>query len=110
VIIDQEGDHYLLVNLGWNHDETKREYHVVMHLDIVDGKIWLQQNATEVLVDQVLLERGIPPEDIVLGLLPTFSRQHSGYGVGQSHVFTGVTRPVEQCGLPTRDRHNRQLP
>ena len=82
VVVDQEHDHYLLVNLGWNHEETKREYHVVMHLDLIDSKVWLQHNETEVLVEQVLVERGVPPADIVLGMLPTFSRQHSGYGVG----------------------------
>ena len=82
LVIDQEHDHYLLLWVGWNHDETKREYLVLFHLDLIDGKVWLQQNQTELLVDQVLVERGVLPQDIVLGLLPTFSRQHSGYGVG----------------------------
>lgn len=82
LVIDQERDHYLLLWVGWNRDETKREYLVLFHLDLLDGKIWVQANATEVLIEQVLVERGVPPEDIVLGCLPTFSRQHSGYGVG----------------------------
>jgi len=82
LVIDQEHDHYLLLWVGWNHDETKREYLVLFHLDIVDGKIWVQANQTELLIEQVLVKRGVPPEDIVLGCLPTFSRQHSGYGVG----------------------------
>lgn len=82
VIIDREHDHYLLLSLGWNLDETKREYRVVFHMDIIDGKIWIQQNQTELLVEQILVQRGVPPEAIVLGMLPTYSRRHSGFNVG----------------------------
>ncbi len=81
-VIDREHDHYLLVWVGWNQDETRREYLVLLHFDLIDGKIWLQQNSTELLVEQLLVERGVSSQDIVLGLLPSFTRQHSGYGVG----------------------------
>ena len=39
-----------------------------MQIDIIDNKIWLQHNATEVFVDQELIARGIPEDDMVLGL------------------------------------------
>jgi len=35
-----------------------------------DGKIWLQQNTTDVNVGQELQEMGISREDFVLGLHP----------------------------------------
>ena len=31
-----------------------------MHLDIKDGKIWIQHDGTEVDVDTILLEKGVP--------------------------------------------------
>jgi len=50
-------------------------------LDIKDGKIWLQQNTTDIDVGQELIEMGIPQEDIVLGLHPPYKRPYTGYGV-----------------------------
>jgi XisI protein len=32
--------------IGWN--GLSRVYHSVMHFDIKDGKIWIQQNMTDV--------------------------------------------------------------
>ena len=39
-----------------------------MQIDIINNKIWLQHNATEVFVDQELIARGILEDDMVLGL------------------------------------------
>ena len=39
-----------------------------MQIDIIDNKIWLQHNATEVFVDQELIARGIPENDMELVL------------------------------------------
>jgi XisI protein len=45
VIIDRAHDHYQLVNVCWQND--RRVYGCVLHLDIIDGKIWIQHNGTE---------------------------------------------------------------
>ncbi|MEG4172949.1 MULTISPECIES: element excision factor XisI family protein, partial [unclassified Microcoleus] len=43
-IFDTERDHYQLVYVGWrNH---RRIYGPVLHLDIMDNKIWIQQDGT----------------------------------------------------------------
>jgi XisI protein len=79
LLFDPVRDHYQLMRVGWN--RLSRVYHVVMHFDIIDGKVWIQQNMTDIDVAQELVEAGIPKEDIVLGLHPTYKRQFTGYGV-----------------------------
>ena len=65
IIIDPERDHYQLVYVGWR--DSKRCYGVVLHIDIIDGKIWIQYDGTEIGVANELIEKGISKTDIVLG-------------------------------------------
>jgi hypothetical protein len=79
LLFDPVRDHYQLMRVGWK--GLTRVYHTVLHFDIKDGKIWLQQNTTDIDVGKELIEMGIPKEDIVLGLHPTYKRPYTGYGV-----------------------------
>ncbi|NES20780.1 MAG: XisI protein [Symploca sp. SIO3E6] len=79
LIFDIEHDHYQLLDIGW--DGLKRVYHCFIHLDIKNGKIWIQRNMTEADLAQDLAEMGIPKEDIILGLHPSYKRPYTGYGV-----------------------------
>ncbi|NEO84046.1 MAG: XisI protein [Spirulina sp. SIO3F2] len=76
---DTERDHYQLMRVGWQ--RLHRVYHTVLHFDIRDAQVWLQQNTTDSDVGQELVEMGIPKEDIVLGLHPPYKRPYTGYGV-----------------------------
>jgi hypothetical protein len=53
----------------------------VLHLDIRDGKIGLQQNTTERQVAHDLMAMGVPSQDIVLGFQAPEVRSHTGFGV-----------------------------
>ena len=77
VVIDREGKHYQLLNLGWRKDEYL--FYVIFHFDIKDGKVWVQENRTDILIAQQLSESGIPKSDIVLGLQFPDLREASGY-------------------------------
>jgi hypothetical protein len=79
LICDRDRDHYQLVSLGWQGD--RRFYSCLMHLDIKNGKIWIQRNQTDLLIAQQLVALGVPREDIVLGLQPEYARPDTGYGV-----------------------------
>lgn len=52
-----------------------------MHLDIKDGKIWIQRNQTDKLLADELVAMGVPKNDIVLGLQPVYAREYTGYSV-----------------------------
>ena len=65
LIFDAERDRYLVMHVGWRGEY--RSYGCAMQLDTIDGKVWIQHNSTEVVIDQELIQRGIPKKDIVLG-------------------------------------------
>lgn len=79
VICDTESDRYLLLDIGWQ--GLNRIYACYMHLDIKDGKIWIQHNMTEVDLGQELVAKGVPASDIILGLHPPYKRPYTNYGV-----------------------------
>ncbi|MBD2137425.1 XisI protein [Anabaena sp. FACHB-1237] len=79
-IFDLERDHYQLMYVGWI--DSKRVYGPVLHLDIIDGKIWIQQDGTEVGIANELVELGVPKHDIVLGFNPPKLRQYTDFAVG----------------------------
>ncbi|MGK7887816.1 MAG: XisI protein [Leptolyngbyaceae cyanobacterium] len=78
-VFDQEQDHYQAMNVGW--DGTRRVYGCVIHLDIKDGKVWLQQNTTELRVAHELVSRGIAKGDIVLGFQLPELRQYTEFAI-----------------------------
>ena len=79
-VIDPVGDHYLAVQTGW--DRHRRIQGAFVHLDIIDGKIWIQYDGTNRPVAYELEAAGVPKSDIVLGEKPPRVRPHTGYAVG----------------------------
>ena len=80
VVFDKERDHYQIVHVGW--DRGQFIYGCAIHIDIKNGKIWLQWNSTEDDLAAELVTAGIPKEDIVLGLQSPDLRQYTDYAVG----------------------------
>jgi hypothetical protein len=80
VVVDPERDHYELMHVGW--DGPRRVHGCVIHLDIRDGKVWVQYDGTSRPVAEELVEAGIPREDIVLGFHPEELRGHTAFAVG----------------------------
>lgn len=83
VVFDTENNHYLLIDVGW--EGKQFIYGTIVHIDIKGDKVWIQRNNTEInlaerLVER-LVERGIPKQNIVLGLHSPFMRKISGYAV-----------------------------
>lgn len=79
-IFDTERDHYQIISVGWNNQ--KRVYGPIMHLDIKNAKIWIQQNTTEVDLALELMEMGVPKHDIVIGFHTPKMRQLTDFAVG----------------------------
>jgi hypothetical protein len=79
-IVDREHDHYEVMHVGW--DGVRRVHGSVIHLDIRDGKVWIQYDGTNRPVAQALVEEGIPREGIVLGFHPPYVRKYTAYAQG----------------------------
>lgn len=79
VIVDRESNNFQLLHIGWRGNEY--QFFVAFHFSIINGKIWLQWNRTEHEVVDFLQEKGVPKDDIVLGLKPPAVRKHTGFAV-----------------------------
>ena len=79
IVFDRDRYRYLLVNVGWNDEE--RMYGCPIHIDIKDGKIWIQRDFTEEGLAYQLMELGVPKTDIVLGFRAPYVRQFTGFAI-----------------------------
>ena len=66
VIADTKNHHYQLQRIGWHED--RHVHYTVFHFDLIDGKVWIQENRTDVRIREELVEAGIPTQDIFSGL------------------------------------------
>ena len=76
-ICDKEANNYLLMNTGW--DAKNRVYTVILHLRIVQGKVWVEWDGSERGITEDLLDLGVLREDIVLGFIRPEQRQFSDF-------------------------------
>lgn len=79
VIFDESNDHYELIYAGWN--LPYRIHGSVLHIDIRNGKVWIQHDGTEDGVAEELVEAGIPRDHIVLAFKPPEIRPHTTFAV-----------------------------
>lgn len=77
LLLDRVNDRYLLLTLGW--DGNRRVYYPVIHIDIRDGKLWIQHDATEDGVATDLIAAGVPKQRIVLAFYPLEARRRSDF-------------------------------
>ena len=79
LIFDTENDHYQVVSVGWK--DKRRIHGIIIHIDIRDGKIWIQYNGTEADLGHIFMAAGVPKTDIVLGFQSPFKRQFTEFAV-----------------------------
>jgi len=76
-LFDRRSDSYALICVGW--EGKKRVHHFVIHLEIINGKVWLQEDNTDLVIADDLERAGIPKSDIVLGFHPPHIRPLTDY-------------------------------
>jgi ketopantoate reductase len=79
VIFDEVRDHYELMHVGWK--GATRIHGSVIHIDIRQGKVWIQHDGTERGIAEELVESGIPRDQIVLAFHPPEMRPHTRFAV-----------------------------
>jgi hypothetical protein len=77
LLFDHERDQYALVTLGW--EGVHHHYSVVAHLEIVNGKIRIQEDNTEEGIATDLEAAGVPKDHIVLGFRHPSLRPYTEY-------------------------------
>ena len=79
VFIDKEENNFFLFNLGWHN--RKRIHGCVVHIEIINDKIWIQRDGIEDGITNDLLAAGIPKDKIVLAFHPPDVRPYTEFAV-----------------------------
>jgi hypothetical protein len=79
VVLGDQRDHYELLRVGWQ--GTRREHNTLIHVDIIDDKVWIQYDGTEEGIADDSMEAGIPQQRIVLAFHPQQERHYTGFAV-----------------------------
>ena len=74
---DERNQRYAVISEGW--DDIKRVNNIIADLEIINGKVWIQADNTDIAIARKLEARGIPKSDIVLGFRPPYIRAETEY-------------------------------
>ena len=76
-VYDEARGHFELLRVGWR---NKRRIHgIALHVDVQNGKVWIQHDGTEDGIADALVAAGIPKEHIVLAFHPPYKRPYTGF-------------------------------
>ena len=79
LVLDEKNDRYLLVEIGW--ENGYRIYGTLLHLDLIDHKIWIQHDGTEEGIANDLVAAGISKAHIILGFKAPEVRKYTEFAV-----------------------------
>jgi XisI protein len=78
-LFDTTHDNYLLIDVGWR--GVQRIHHIIAHLRIRNGKIWVEADNTDAEIVQQLLNAGIAKTEIVLAFYSPQKRPLTEFAV-----------------------------
>jgi hypothetical protein len=76
-LFDEPNQRYAVISEGW--DGIERVNNIVADIEIINGKVWIQADNTDVAIARKLEARGVPKSDIVLGFRPPYIRAETEY-------------------------------
>jgi len=78
-LFDQADDRYIIMSVGWQ--GINRVHGCLIHIDIIQDKVWIQRDGTETGIANVLASNGIPKDHIVLGYKEPDIRKYTDFAV-----------------------------
>lgn len=79
IIIDADRKNFVLIMLGW--EGHRRVHDCLVHIQMIDERIWIQHDGIEDSITESLEAAGIPKHQIVLAFYPEHVRVHTGYAI-----------------------------
>lgn len=86
-VFDREQDRYLVMILGrepvptFSPTVSRRVHGCLIHVDIIDGKIWIQRDGTEEGVAMDFVRAGVPKDKIILGFKSEEMRKDTEFAI-----------------------------
>jgi hypothetical protein len=78
-VFDTKNKSYCVISTGWC--GVKRIHNCFIHVDIIDGLVWIQQDGTEEGIAHDLEAAGISKSAIVLGFQESEVRLYTEYAI-----------------------------
>lgn len=78
VVFDETKDRYLLIAFGREADK-RRTHGIIAHVEIIEGKIWIQYDGIEYGLANELVDAGISKDKIVLGFKSPERRRYTEF-------------------------------
>lgn len=78
-VFDTVHDNYLLVDAGW--DGVRRIHHIVAHMRLRNGKVWVEADNTNAELVRQLLDAGLTKDEIVLAFYSPQKRPLTEFAV-----------------------------
>ena len=79
LIISNDENNYLVMTAGWQN--KKRVHGCIIHIEIIEDKIWIHRDGTEYGIANELVDARISKDKIVLGFHPENIRQYTDFAV-----------------------------
>jgi hypothetical protein len=79
LIISNDLKNYLLMTIGWENDT--RVHGCLVHLEIINDKIWIHRDGLEDGIANDLVAAGISKNQIVLGFHPLEIRRYTDFAI-----------------------------
>ena len=79
LIISNDENNYLVMTSGWQN--KKRVHKCIIHLEIINDKIWIHRDGTEYGIANELVDAGISKDKIVLGFHLADIRPYTDFAV-----------------------------
>ena len=77
--MDDVTGHYLIMEIGWS--QRNRIHGILIHVDVIDGKIHVEHDGMSAGIVNMLLDKGVPKTDIVLGWHAPSLRHYTPYAL-----------------------------
>jgi hypothetical protein len=77
LMFDRQRDSYAITAIGF--DGPRRVHRFVIHLEIINGKVWLQADNTDLVIAHDLERAGLSKNEIVLGFQEPKVRPYTEY-------------------------------
>jgi hypothetical protein len=66
IVADTKTNTFVFMTYGWQNRETYTHL-LCFHLEIIEDKVWIHENNTDAMIAIDLIQKGVNPEDIVIG-------------------------------------------
>ncbi len=81
LIFDTNADSYQWLSMGWN--GMQRIFNVIIHIEIRQNLVWIERNNSSIEIGEILVEQGVPRNQIVLAFHAPYKRGLHGYATGE---------------------------